>query len=145
MCQIRRWLPQAAPTTSEYFTTVIRGGAWTRAHLHRDYDSVRAQARGQTAKAWCTKFNLAKSMDFGIPQPFSETTAHVMALEWCRKMDFFFVMALSSGGDPLAYMYTDSDVRAYSEGEDFAKLVVGCASGSRLADKARQIRALGPR
>ena len=69
--------------------------------------------------------------------------ASALAIEWCRRMQFWFDMWCSgaAGGD---YSYTELDILSYEESARFLYLLQRLPSGA-FAQRAAQVRDVIPR
>ena len=80
--------------------------------------------------------NQSSSFDLEI---YGETDAVTLAVAWCDRMDYFYELWL---GSRQGYVFTQSDIDAYEEGQGFKDVAATC--GKQTAMRVRKIRAIKP-
>ena len=93
----------------EGFKISLLGGAWTQQHKGVACDAVKAYASGKAAKAWCATYALPKDATFAI-RKYGEHEAHALALEWCRRLEYFHSIFCKQNSDAYEYTAVQIDV-----------------------------------
>ena len=93
----------------ENFKISLLGGAWTQQHKGVPCDAVKAYASGNAAKAWCSRYALPKDATFAL-RKYGEEQAHSLALEWCRKLEYFYLIYRKQGSQ--TYEYSAAETQA---------------------------------
>lgn len=138
----REWEAAPVPHMPD-FVTKIRGGAWTAARTGSATDSVRGEARGQDAIAWCVSRGVPKTATFAFTR-YTEGGAGVLAREWCRRMQWYFDAARegSVGHSSGSASSSASPGAPPPEPEEFANLMTSAAVASATRERGAALRAM---
>ena len=123
------------------FPTKLLGGAWTRMHKGKAYDAVIGIARGGLARRWCAKYKLNMEASFSIAR-YSEEKAHSLAMEWSRRMQFFFDLYTESGDSE--HVYSQGELDGYEEDIPWIDFLLAEDVDSPTWERAQIIRAMVP-
>ena len=125
---------------SNAFTTEIRGGGWTTANRGKAFDCIVAKAKPGLATSFCARYQLNKMASFSFSL-YGEAIAGAMALEWCRRMQWFFDIACSAGE---GYVFTPSDKAAYTPSKEWLAVYEDLPMQGRAWDRAQALCSLFP-
>ena len=87
----REWQDGRLPP-ADGFKTTVRGGAWAQQSRGVAFDSIRAEASGASATAWCRAHGLPRSATFTLAK-FGERVCSALALAWSARMQYCFDLA----------------------------------------------------
>eukprot|EP00974_Lingulodinium_polyedra_P084500 8179319-Lingulodinium_polyedra.AAC.1 len=82
-------------------------------------DYFMGKACTSAAREFCEKYSLPKSSRFSLAL-HGESTASLMAKEWCHRMQHFLGVFQGSGNP--RYAFTQADYEAYAETPGFSEL-----------------------
>ena len=134
------WANQHEAHTT-HFATVMRGGAWTLAHVGTEVDSIAGMARGGEALQWCSRYGLPKMASFSI-RKFESLGATRFAHEWCRKMQYLFDLFLSD--EAGEHHYSSLELASYVPSTEWQTYEATLEQGSALELRAKALRELAP-
>lgn len=136
----REWELAGGSAHDDFFTRVL-GGAWTATHKKKAFDAVAGMARNSVAKTWCRRYGLNIEASFSLAK-YGESDAPMLALQWCDRMQHYFLIYKANGaGD---YHYTDEDMESFEESLDWVNFVLDSGPESPIWDRAMAIRNLRP-
>ena len=125
------------PSTDDFKVSVL-GGHWTMEHHGVGADAVMGSARGNAAKAFCTRRGVQQGIRFNY-SVYGAEACGILARGWCHKMQHFYNLELSRpNGREL--VFGAERVETYREPTEFARLSEGAAGA--VTNRIRQIRDL---
>ena len=126
-----------------FYSVKIRGGKWTGEHKGVAYDCYACYAiNGSLADEFVQSFaNVRASVSWSI-RAYGDAGAHVLARAWGHK-HHYFVMLWAAAGCPEGHIFSEEDIRLYSEPDAFRVLAADAVGP--LADRILQIRAMVPK
>lgn len=113
----------------------------TAQYRHVAFDSVRARVKTKDAKDWCHRYGLQDSATFAFAL-YDDALASTLALEWCRRMQWYFDRYIAKGVKSVSY--TQEDHQSYTEGETFLEVVSLLHDAGAAFNRAAQIRKIRP-
>ena len=125
----------------EAFNYVLRGGAWTHAHVGVAFDSVRARAVGVEANKFCQQWALPKSATFSI-RKFGEEACLQLSKFWCHRLSFLHGIWFASGPDD-AFSFKEDDVMPYNATAEADSLLA--SEDALVRERAELIVRIRPR
>lgn len=132
---------QSGVAEGDNFYVIIRGGAWTLRSVGKALDSVMACARSGLPTEWAKQHNMGKSALFALSK-YGDESAHMLALEWCRRCEHFFQIWVAN--DDPEYLYTQDDLASYQEDLEFVTWLCGVDAMSATWERAAKVRKLKP-
>lgn len=123
------------------FQTFIRGGKTAMEKGHGAYDCIIAQGRGFLPKYWLKEFGLGKMYSFSF-RLYGEVAACTLAVEVCRRLQYYFDLWVNAEGD--VYRYSQADLDSYEETVEWCDFLLGLEDGHPAWDRSREIRRLTP-
>lgn len=104
-------------------------------------DRVMACARSGLPTEWAKQHNMGKSALFA-PSKYGDESAHMLALEWCRRCEHFPQIWVAN--DDPEYLYTQDDLASYQEDLEFVTWLCGVDAMSATWERAAKARKLKP-
>ena len=136
------WRQEPPPLQAQHFVTCLRSGDWTAANRFvNESDRIIAQAMAGPPRTWCKRYGLNTMASFSFSR-YTETGCHTLALEWCRRLQFFFDIWRQQ--DDPTYVYSDSDLQAYSETEEWKTFLASIRANPETNRRVEAIRCLLP-
>ena len=123
-----------------FFTWKLLGGAWTKAHLGVDFDTVKGEAQGAEAKHFCHQYKLQASASFKI-NAYGEATAITLVQLWVARMSYLYDLFLLSGDEK--YKFTPDDLAGFEEPPEF--VVLAESASGRSAQRVQWLRTFAPK
>ena len=124
------------------FITVARDGMWVMMNRFTwESDRMLAQARKGAATTFCTRYGLPKIASFSYSTHTPEG-ASVLAVEHCRKLQYFFNIWQARGGE--SYLFSEAEVRNYAYTEHYRTFTAGLPLGSATKHRATALELLAP-
>ena len=124
----------------EHFSWTLRGGAWTKMHMGRDYDSFRASFSTSIGKAFLEKHGLPLSATFAVSR-YGEHCCRIFCQYWVSRMRFFRGLALMKKAGQ-ANAFCEEVIGTFVEPPEFVELVSDAPKV--VLDRAEQLRSLRP-
>ena len=140
--QRRQEWANAPSEVGDHFSVQLRGGDLAPQRKAVPYESVVAIAKAGAPRKWAETYHMGRQISFGVKR-FGPAAAHGMALEWCRKCEFYYQMWHSQGEQN--YMYTPADLASYEEDYDWTSFVTNLDVESPTWHRASQVMAMQPR
>jgi hypothetical protein len=131
----------ASTEIGDNFSVQLRGGGSSSSKAV-PHESVVASAKAGAPRKWAETYHMGKQTSFAVKK-YGAVAAHAMALEWCRKCEFFYQMWCSQS--ERNYMYTPADLASYDEGYDWTSFMADLDVDSHTWSRASQVMALQPR
>jgi len=123
------------------FQVKVLGGKWTLEHKSTAFDAIAAMARKGLPFAWCRAYNLNVEASFSI-RKHGEEAARVLAVEWCKRMQFFYdIYKLADEPD---FVYSPAQLSSYEEELEFVEFVLNAGVHDPAWPRAMAIRSLAP-
>ena len=116
------------------FHVVLRGGNWLFKHTGKEYNELRAEAKGEDAVQWCIRSGHQQSFTASLAA-YGEAVCMTICKAWAAKMQFLFDGHMHGGGE-------DEGVGAEPFVEDPEVDRCYHAGGALLRKRIDQIRAL---
>lgn len=132
---------QAGAAEGDSFYVIIRGGPWSLRATGKALESVMACARAGPPTEWAKKYNMGKSALFALSK-YGDESAHMLALEWCRRCEHFFQIWVAQ--DDPEFAYTQTDLASYQEGLEFVTWMCSVDIMSATWERAAKVRSLRP-
>ena len=138
----RELMGLTAPEVGDNFHTQLKGAARIAATADAPFDTVLGVAKAGAPNQWAIKYHLGKSASFSAKK-YGDYAAHVMALEWCRRCEFFYQMWCSQKAPD--YIYTPEDFASYDEDESWQSFMFDLDVGTAAFMRASNLVALRPK
>ena len=116
-----------APTTAD-FVTAVKREAWTQRRLGIAVERVTADARKGAPSQFCQTYGFNQGMSFTLKW-YGDRNCSALALEWCRRMQFWFDLWLEQGD--TKYRFSAEELLSYE------KLLGGGPSATMLPQSGR--------
>ena len=123
------------------FVTAVKGGAWTQRHLGIAVERVTADARKGAPSLFCQTYGFNQGMSFTLKR-YGDLNCSALALEWCRRMQFWFDLWLEQGD--TKYRFSAEELLSYEEAPGWRAFCDNAPSVGVLADRINAIRGLFP-
>ena len=131
-----------SPVRTMACTTTVRGGVWTAATNGVAFDSYRAEARTQEAKAWSAVWGFAASATFALGRHGPED-ALLLCEYWVENMTYLFFFSRDEGID---FTFTDNFLASVPETPALQALRTRAVGHTaRRAHELLALRPIGPR
>ena len=125
----------------EDFTVRVRGGKYTAEKKNVAVDAIVGDARTAQARAWGQRYAMGKMVSFSTIL-YGEAAAHAMALEWCRRCQFFYNLWVAANDE--SYQFTPADLEDYREGEEWLAFTSSLDEGHAAWPRIQRLRELVP-
>jgi hypothetical protein len=123
------------------FVTAVKGGAWTQRHLGIAVERVTADARKGAPSHFCQIYGFNQGMSFTLKR-YGDLNCSALALEWCRRMQFWFDLWLEQGD--AKYRFSSEELLSYEETPEWMAFCDNAPPTGPLADRINAIRGLFP-
>jgi len=123
------------------FVTAVKGGTWTQRHLGVAVERVTADARKGAPSQFCQTYGFNQGVSFTLSR-YGDLNCSVLALEWCRRMQFWFDLWLEQGN--TKYCFSAEELLSYEETPEWMAFCENAPSTGALADRISAIRGLFP-
>ena len=130
-------------SVGDWFYTRVCGGEWTEEHTGKVADQVTCFARGGKATSFCRKFKFSRLKGF-LFSVFGQAGAATMADEVCRRGNLFCEAWLTHKVDGQPFTFPDEMLAAVGDSLEFSAYMLELPLGSRLWDRASEVRNLRP-
>jgi hypothetical protein len=100
-----------ASKPADHFKTQLLGGAWTALHSGVAFDNVKGYPSGKAATLWLQSYFGVRQITFALKK-FGDEIAAFLALQWCRRMEYFYLIYTTSGSTDFKYTYTGPEIAA---------------------------------
>ena len=120
------------------FKTRVLGGPWLMKTKGIPFDAVQGFASGESAKEFCTRRAVQKTVRFDY-SVYGDENCGILARAWCHRMQFAWELELS-GVVALTAAFAEEHWGACEEPSEFSR-IAETASG-RLKGRVVQIRAV---
>jgi hypothetical protein len=141
LSDVRALWSSETPVLPDGFYTLITGGAWSVKHKGTAADRVQALARAGCHKDWCKQYSLNMMASWSF-QLYGAAAANAMAVEWCRKLQYYFDIWMEQGSSN--YQYTEADIKGYKPTTAWLDFETDVPLKGKLWDRVSAILAMRP-
>ena len=135
-----RWALEVAHVEMKHFKTAILGGGWLEETHHLHFDTIEGHAIKDAVK-WCRNYHVQMSFGSKI-RTYSDRLTGLLALEWCRRMQYYYNMFVDAA-DP-AYVYTPEDHMCLPASEEFDAAIAALPADHPARERRDELFALRP-
>ena len=136
------WRQEPSAAQGEQFVASFRSGDWNLINRGvNESDRIVAQAQAGPARTWCQRYGVNVMASFSFSR-YGEKSCRTLALEWCRRLQFFFDIWRHQ--DDSKYVYTDSDLKSYTAQPDWQAFVASLSLASDTLKRANVLSMLVP-
>ena len=103
---------------------------------------VGAEAKRGVPREWCAKYGLSNSVSFALSL-YTEEAALILADYWCERLQFWYDMWISSGGDPR-YGYTNEEIASFQPSPEWIRFKESFYQGGATHGRAMWLDTVRP-
>lgn len=136
------WREQPLHGQCEHFVTCFRSGDWNAIHRGiNESDRVVAQALPGPPRVWCQTYAFNTMASFSFSR-YGEAGCHTMALEWCRRLQYFYNTWRQQ--EQPKYVYALDELVSYEQTDEWRSFLSHLPVTSAARKRADLIQSLFP-
>ena len=129
------------PVQGDAFAVDIVDWAWSQGQAGRQYHCVEARASKGAATSWCRKYKFPPKVSFSV-KLYTEQVAMALAVEWCRRLQFFYDLYRCQPVKDLEY--TPEHKASLTDSDAFLLMKTTLPNAGKAVERARAIESLFP-